>query len=73
MNHIENYIIVAILLVLMGSIIFYLVRSGKKGKSCIGCSCGGNCGGKCSCNTGTKKASLPDKQVSQKENTEKDL
>lgn len=47
----ENYIIGAILVLIVGGIIFYLVRAKKKGQKCIGCpyskQCNGGCNGGC--------------------------
>ncbi len=44
----DNIIIVGIVVVILGLVVFYVVRSKKKGKKCIGCpnSCG--CNGDCS-------------------------
>ena len=43
-----DIIIGAILIVITGGIIFYLVRAKKRGQNCIGCpnakQCGGSCG-----------------------------
>lgn len=46
----ENFVIIVILLGIAGSIVFYLYRAKKRGKTCIGCpyakQCGsGQCGG----------------------------
>ncbi len=46
----ENIIVIGILALIVGGIIFYLVREKKKGAKCIGCPhgkqcCGKNCGG----------------------------
>ena len=47
----ENFIIVAVLLAIVGGIVWYLFRAKKRGETCIGCpyakQCGGKCGGKC--------------------------
>ncbi len=43
----ENYIITAILIAIIGSIIFYLVRAKKKGQACVGCPYAKQCSGKC--------------------------
>ena len=43
----ENYIIIAIILLILGGIIFYLVRSKKRGDKCVGCPYAKQCGGKC--------------------------
>ncbi len=42
-----NAIIIVILLCIVGSIIFYLYRAKKRGKTCTGCPYAGQCGGKC--------------------------
>lgn len=44
----ENYIIIALIVLILGGIIFYLVRSKKRGDKCIGCPYAKQCGGKCS-------------------------
>ena len=36
----ENFIVAGILIVLIGTVIFYLVREKKKGRKCIGMSLG---------------------------------
>lgn len=33
----ENIIIVLILLIIVGSILWYLIRAKKKGQKCVGC------------------------------------
>lgn len=61
----ENIIIIAILVVIVGLAAFYVYRAKKKGKKCIGCpdscscssnanSCGCGCGCGCSDETETK-------------------
>ena len=44
----EDIIIIAILLAIVGGIGWYLYRAKKRGQKCIGCpyakECGGNCG-----------------------------
>lgn len=40
-----NLIIIVILLCIISSIIVYLYRAKKKGKTCIGCPYGGQCSG----------------------------
>lgn len=44
----ENYIAVGIILVIIGAIIFYLIREKKKGVTCVGCPYAKQCSGKCS-------------------------
>lgn len=53
----ENIIIVAILLVIVGLAVFYVYRAKKKGKKCIGCPDSGSCStskceGGCNCGCG---------------------
>ena len=48
----ENLIIIAIVAVILGAAIAYVVKAKKSGKKCIGCpdsgsSCGGSCSGCC--------------------------
>ncbi|MBQ8303930.1 MAG: FeoB-associated Cys-rich membrane protein [Clostridia bacterium] len=46
----ENYIIIAVLVLIIGAAAFYLIRAKKSGAKCVGCpyakQCGGNCGAK---------------------------
>lgn len=52
-----DLIVVAILLVLVGSAVIYIVKEKKKGTKCIGCPVEGGCGGNgknCSCHADTK-------------------
>jgi len=43
-----NFIIIAILLCIVGSIVLYLYRAKKRGETCIGCPYGKQCGSHCS-------------------------
>lgn len=47
----ENFIVAGLLVIIIGAVVFYLVREKKKGVKCIGCpyakQCAGKCGGKC--------------------------
>ena len=45
----ENVIICAVLALIAGSIIFYLIRAKKSGAACVGCPHAKQCGGKCDC------------------------
>lgn len=47
-----DLIIIAILLIVVGSAIFYIVQAKKKGAKCIGCPMAGSCPGR----NGSKKA-----------------
>jgi len=52
-----DYLLIAGIVLVIGAIVCFIVRSKKKGKKCIGCpdsgTCGGNCGS-CSCGCGSK-------------------
>ena len=54
----EDFIIIAILLVIIGLASWYVIRAKKKGKKCIGCPDGCSCSskkeGSC-CNGGQEK------------------
>ncbi|MBE5922495.1 MAG: FeoB-associated Cys-rich membrane protein [Lachnospiraceae bacterium] len=39
----ENFVIIAILAVILGAAIIYIVKAKKRGVKCIGCSAGGAC------------------------------
>ncbi len=43
----ETYIALAILLLIAGLIVWYLIRQKKKGKKCIGCPYADQCSGHC--------------------------
>lgn len=52
-----DYIIVAIILAILGGVVFYIYKAKKSGAKCIGCpdakTCSGHCAG-CSCKCGHK-------------------
>lgn len=52
---IENIIVIGIILLILGSAVWYIIRQKKKGAKCIGCpsskTCGKQCNG-CSGNCG---------------------
>ena len=56
----ENIIIVAILVVIVGLAVRYIIKAKKSGKKCIGCPDGGSCSsgcgscGGCGCHTDSK-------------------
>ena len=61
----EDYIIIAILVIIIGAAAWYVIKAKKSGKKCIGCpdgcscgsgesGCGGNCGGCGGCHTESK-------------------
>ncbi len=43
----ENIVIGVLLLAILGAAIWYIVRSKKKGKKCIGCPYSDQCSSKC--------------------------
>lgn len=64
-----DYILIAGVVLIVAAIVFFMVRSKKKGKKCIGCpdsgscshgstgTCSGNCGscgGNCGCGSDSK-------------------
>ncbi len=44
----ENVIVILILTFIAASIIFYLIRTKKRGEKCVGCPYAKQCGNKCS-------------------------
>lgn len=46
----ENIIIIAVLILLVGLAIFYMWKEKKAGKKCIGCPCSGGCDNCKTCN-----------------------
>lgn len=58
----ENAIVIAILVVLIGGAIWYIVKAKKSGAKCIGCSVSGSCSSKssgCSCGCGCSDTDTP--------------
>lgn len=55
--NLADFVILAVILLIVGGAGFYVYRAKKSGKKCIGCpsseSCSGQCSG-CSCGCGTK-------------------
>ena len=51
-----NIILVAVLLLIVGSAVMYLYRAKKRGEHCIGCPYAKQCGNK-SCNCGSSEVS----------------
>lgn len=54
----ENYIIIAVVVLIVAAVIAYIVKAKKSGKKCIGCPDGGSCGKEsscCSCGCGGEK------------------
>lgn len=42
-----DFIVAAILVIVIGAAVVYIVKAKKSGVKCIGCPAGGNCSGKC--------------------------
>lgn len=45
----QNVIIIAIIVLIIGSAAYYVYKAKKSGRKCIGCPDGSTCKGKCSC------------------------
>ncbi len=45
----DNFIIVAVLAVIIGAALAYVIKAKKRGVKCIGCPDGAKCSGNCSC------------------------
>ncbi|MBO7184807.1 MAG: FeoB-associated Cys-rich membrane protein [Oscillospiraceae bacterium] len=43
-----DYILIAVIAAILGSVAFYIYKAKKSGKKCIGCPDSGSCSGKCS-------------------------
>ncbi len=43
----ENLIIAAVILLIIGASVAYIVKEKKRGVKCIGCPAGATCAGKC--------------------------
>ena len=46
---IENFIIIAVVAIIVGLASLYVYKAKKSGKKCIGCPDSGSCSGNCSC------------------------
>jgi len=44
-----NVIIIAVVAVILGAAIRYIIKEKKRGAVCIGCPSGGSCSGNCHC------------------------
>ena len=47
-----DYIVIAVIVLVVGGAIAYIVKAKKSGKKCIGCPDSGSCGGGCAGCTG---------------------
>lgn len=53
----DNFILLAVLAVIIGAALAYVIKAKKRGVKCIGCPDGAKCSGNCSCcsSCGTKE------------------
>ncbi len=42
-----DLIVLAVILLILGGAVFYIIKEKKKGARCVGCSMAGQCSGKC--------------------------
>ena len=49
-----DYIVIAVILLILGGALAYLVRAKRAGQKCIGCPHSKNCSGSCSCGANNK-------------------
>ena len=49
-----DYIAIAVIALIVGAVVFYLIRAKKRGEKCVGCPYAKQCGGKCGGNDNTK-------------------
>lgn len=59
MNAID-YIALAVIALIVGAAVFYIVRAKKRGAKCVGCPYSKQCADKCSCGCGNEKADFSD-------------
>jgi len=45
---IVDYIAIAVIALIVGASVFYIIRAKRRGEKCIGCPYAKKCGGKCS-------------------------
>ena len=45
----DNFILLAVLAVIIGAALAYVIKAKKRGVKCIGCPDGAKCSGNCSC------------------------
>ena len=51
-----DFLVIGIVLLIVGSALFYIIRAKRKGRKCIGCPGGNGCSG-CSCGCSDKNKS----------------
>lgn len=49
-----DYIAIAVILLIVGASVFYIIRAKRRGQKCVGCPYSKECSGKCTCNTPTE-------------------
>jgi len=42
-----DYIAIAVIALIIGAALFYIIRAKKRGEKCVGCPYAKSCGGKC--------------------------
>ena len=52
---IVDYIAIAVILLVMGAAVFYIIRAKRRGEKCVGCPYAKQCGGACSGGCGHAK------------------
>lgn len=62
-----NFIIIALLLLVIGAAVRYIIKAKKKGVKCIGCPAGANCHGKSGDTVQCYCKSRPDTKTEDKE------
>ena len=50
-----DYIVIAVIVLIIGAAAFYIIREKKKGKKCIGCPYCNTCSSKTPCNSPKNK------------------
>ena len=50
-----DIIVIAVVVVILGAAIGYIIKAKKSGKKCIGCPSDGSCSGKCGCGCGEEQ------------------
>ena len=53
---IVDYIAIAVVALIVGAAVFYIVRAKKRGEKCVGCPYAKQCGGKCNGGCGHAEA-----------------
>ncbi|MBR7161955.1 MAG: FeoB-associated Cys-rich membrane protein [Clostridia bacterium] len=59
---ITDYIAIAVIVLIVGAAVFYLIRAKKRGEVCVGCPYAKQCAGKCGGCDHSKTAESKDKK-----------